>query len=110
LARSSQWSDVLLFVGGISAASVLGLVAAFVPGGIVCLPFPIIQGTRNGAPYAKGDLVHILTGKHRGQVAAVYDVWGVRRQVRVKLGESAGKDFSDLFDDHQVCRANSERP
>ena len=76
-----------------------GFVAAILTGTLVgfTTSFFVFYGLRhlrakiNGAPFRKGDVVQILVGQYRGQVACIYEEWRDRKQVRVDLGEQAGK-------------------
>jgi hypothetical protein len=58
----------------------------------------------NGGPFRKGDLVQVLTGPHAGKIAAVYEEWTSRGEVRVDLGEQEWKETKDVFSQVQLCR------
>lgn len=58
----------------------------------------------NGAPFRSGDLVRILSGRHRGVVTTVYEEWPERDQVRVDLGEQAKRDVQDVFSCVELIR------
>jgi len=69
-----------------------------------------IRARINGAPFYKGDIVLILTGKYRGQVVSIYEVWKDRNQVRVDIGEQAKIDAKDVFSFIEVCRETQAKP
>jgi hypothetical protein len=50
-----------------------------------------------GWPFAKGDEVVILSGKNRGRVVTVYEVWEPRGQVRLDLGDEAKENVTDVY-------------
>ncbi|QIF03527.1 KOW motif domain-containing protein [Roseimicrobium sp. ORNL1] len=49
-----------------------------------------------GAPFSKGDEVMVLSGKHKGRVTRIYQVWEPRGQIRLELGEEAKKAVTDV--------------
>ena len=61
------------------------------------------QGRRNGGPFQPGDLVQVLSGRHRNRVARVYSTWQCNT-VRVDLGEDAKERFRDIFPAYQLLR------
>jgi hypothetical protein len=63
-----------------------------------------------GWPFAVGDRVWILSGKHRNTVAAVYEVWSERGQVRVELGPELREKVEDVYCAVAVCRARNTEP
>jgi hypothetical protein len=66
-----------------------------------------LAGKLNGSPFQVGDLVQILAGKHRDRIGRVYEVWGVRRQLRIELSEQESKGVTDVFDYFQICRVQN---
>jgi len=58
----------------------------------------------NCGPFRKGDLVQVIGGAHAGKIAAVYEEWPSRNQVRIDLDEAAWKDVKDVFSYVQLCR------
>lgn len=104
IATVTQWSSILWLVGIVFLASLLGWFSALLLGWFIFGPIYYARGQKNGAPYCKGDLVHILVGPHRDRVVRVYEVWESRDQVRVELGEHERKDTSDVFSLFEICR------
>ncbi len=100
-----HWLNVVLFAGILALAWVTGWLAAIIPCWFIFGPIYFGQARDNGAPYRIGDQVRVLvTGRHRGQVARVRDVWECRGQVRLDLGEEAAKRWEDVFSDYEVYR------
>ncbi len=58
-----------------------------------------------GWPFAVGDRVQILSGKHKDTIALVYEVWAERGQVRVELGSASREKVKDVFCAVAICRA-----
>jgi hypothetical protein len=56
-----------------------------------------IVGSIQGAPFYIGDTVCILTGKHKGKITTVYEVWEFRGQVKVDLGPEEKNKVTDVF-------------
>jgi len=56
-----------------------------------------IVSSIQGAPFYIGDTVCILTGKHKGKITTVYEVWESRGQVRVDLGSEEKDKVTDVF-------------
>ncbi len=50
-----------------------------------------------GWPFAEGDEVVILSGKNRGRVTKVYEIWEPRGQVRLELGDEAKECVTDVY-------------
>jgi hypothetical protein len=63
----------------------------------------------NGGPFRKDDLVQVLAGVHAGKIAAVYEEWPSRGQVRIDLGGSEWKDVKDVFSYIQLCRVKPSK-
>lgn len=86
-------------------------IAAGAAFGFLCTYFPLFFLGRilmkiNGSPFHVGDMVHIMAGKHKGQIARVYEVWKARNSVRVELGEQAMNDIDDVYSYMDICRSN----
>ncbi len=64
----------------------------------------------NGAPFAVGDRVTILTGPHADKTLTVYELWNERGQVLVDLGPEAKEQVKDVFSELEVCRADDLAP
>ncbi len=64
----------------------------------------------NWAPFRVDDTVEVLVGPHRGKIAAVYELWLERGEVRVGLGRQAREDVSDVFSYVQVRRVKLPVP
>jgi hypothetical protein len=100
LALASQAPDgrqmlALVFVGAIA-------------GFMVSWPFlKVVWHIRvwiNGGPFHKDDYVQVIAGAHAGKIAAVYEEWPSRNQVRVDLGESEWTEVKDVFSYVQLCK------
>jgi len=76
-------------------------------GALLIWPFvESVASKVNGAPFHEGESVRVLSGPHRDRVLELYEIWHERHQVRAWLGEQPGKDVTDVFDYHQICRAS----
>jgi hypothetical protein len=96
-------------VQGPDLAQMLSLVIAGAIGGFMVsfVFFKILWRIRiwiNGGPFHKTDLVQVLAGVHMGKIAAVYEEWPSRDQVRIDLGGPEWKDVKDVFSHVQLCR------
>jgi hypothetical protein len=89
---------------------------AYVPAGFMGLVFGVfptwmvvgsVVSRIQGAPFRKGDTVCVLSGKHKGKVTTVYEVWECRGQVRVDLGEELKKAVEDVFCNVAVFKMRS---
>jgi hypothetical protein len=69
------------------------------------LTFGHVAARLQGWPFAVGDRVWILSGKHKGTLTTVYEVWAERGQVRVDLGSEAKGKVTDVYCAVAVCRA-----
>jgi hypothetical protein len=68
-------------------------------------PFLFHIGSKvNGAPFQKGELVHILAGRYRDRVGPIDEVWKDRNSVLVDLGEHTNKDGPHEFSYNEICR------
>jgi hypothetical protein len=77
-------------------AAALGWALAAFPGCLILAPILQARARANGAPFAIGDTVQILSGPHSGTIAPVYSTWQ-GNQVRVHLGPAAADNYSDVF-------------
>lgn len=104
-AFSSGWSWTGIGYGVLCglAGLFLGTMLSFLCGWFVLGPLYHHQACLNGFPYAIGDEVQILAGKHRGRRGRVYEL-GQFGRPRVRLGEEAARDFGDLFEPTEVAR------
>jgi hypothetical protein len=93
------WTSLLVCAGG-----VLGIFLAVFPGMFVLGPLMHGVARINGSPFEVGDEVMILSGKHAGQIAKIYELWKERGQVRVELGEAERNAVTDVYSETQVCR------
>jgi hypothetical protein len=85
-------------------AGLLGLVLGLFPGWMIV---GNIVSWIQGAPFREGDTVCVLSGKHRGKVTTVYEVWECRGQVRVDLGKELKKAVEDVFCNVAVFKMRS---
>ena len=73
-------------------------------GALFVWPFLFRIGKVNGAPFQKGELVHILAGRYRDRVGPIDAVWKERNSVLVDLGEQTKKDGPHEFSYNEICR------
>ena len=71
---------LLQVLGFVLAALLIGFFSAFIIALPILVPIALYRSRINGAPFHKGDLVHILVGPHRDRVVRVYEVWESRLQ------------------------------
>lgn len=64
----------------------------------------------NGGPFRKGELVQVIAGPYAGRIAAVYEEWPSRNEVRIDLGESEWNEVKDVFSHVQLCRVKPLEP
>ncbi len=95
---------LLQFLGIVLAALLIGFFSVFIIGWPILGPIAHYRSLINGAPFHKGDLVHILVGPHRDRVVRVYEVWESRGQARVELGEKERQEVRDVFSDLKICK------
>jgi len=99
--RASDWKQMLAMV-------LPGAIAGFM------VSWPLLRIVRhvrvwiNGGPFHKDDLVQVITGAHAGTIAAVYEEWPSRHQVRVDLGEAEWTEVKDVFSYVQLCRVQKK--
>jgi hypothetical protein len=83
--------------------------AGFMLGAILIgMPICNLAASLQGWPFYEGDEVIVLTGKRKGTVAKVYEVWDERGQVRLALGEAEAKSCDDVYSALQVTRTANE--
>jgi hypothetical protein len=63
-----------------------------------------IAARLQGWPFAIGDQVWILSGRHKNTSTTIYAVWEERGQVRVELGPEAKDNVEDVYCAVAVCR------
>lgn len=100
---SPDWTQmfILLFAGAVGGAMLSWILLQIVWR---------IRGWINGGPFRKGDLVQVISGAHAGKIAAVYEEWPSRNQVRIDLDHAAWEDVKDVFSSVQLCRVKKEEP
>src|SRR5882762_9575681 len=98
LAIKTSWTnfesphDVLLILQtqlAFAACCLLGVILMSLIVGITRL-WPLLSmpiRKMNGGPFAVGDRVLILAGRHKGGVGPIYEFWKERGQLRVYWGE-----------------------
>lgn len=104
-AFSSIWTAGLTIVVGLLSFTT-GLFVGIPLVWILFGPTLMDQGQRNGGPFEPGDLVQVLCGPHRGEIARVYSTWQ-HETVRVDLGEDAKAQFRDIFAAYQLLRIDA---
>ncbi len=105
----SGWLNLLIVAGFCLISLPIGFLSSLVIGWpIICILYSF-RSEMNGAPFHKGDLVHILVGPHRDRLVSVSEVW--RRsdhqhpyQVRVELGAKEKEEEKDLFASDEICK------
>lgn len=102
-------------LGFLVAIPLGALIGFFVSSFFASIAFPLrviydIQERCNGKPFAVGDRVRILTGKHREKLVTVYEIWKERSQLRVELGLQEAEAFEDVFSFVEVCREANTAP
>ncbi len=103
-------TDFVLSFAAVAALSFLsGWFASLIPAWFLFGPLLYSQGIENGGPFAPGDTVRILAGKHRGKVARVYEI-GQHETVRVDLGDIERKQYSVYFAAYEFVREAPDEP
>ncbi len=101
--QGSHWKQML---GMVFVGAAIGFIVSW-------FFFKILWHVRvwiNGGPFHRGDLVQIIAGAHAGKIAAVYEEWPSRNQVRVDLGESEWTEGTDVFSYVQLCKVKKLEP
>ena len=112
LALFAHWSDILLFIGVVLLALLLGLFASLLVGWFVLGPLYYDRSIKNGEPFHEGDLVYILVGSNRNRIARVYKAvdiasWAGAHRVHVDLGEKERNARQDIFKSYQIFRIST---
>jgi hypothetical protein len=100
LAFAIQAPNLKQMLGMAFGGAVIGLFASW-------FFFQILWRVRvwiNDGPFHAGDLVQVIAGAHAGKIAAVYEEWPSRNQVRVDLGEAEYAAVKDVFSYVQLCK------
>ncbi len=105
LVCAAQGPDLAQMLSLVIAGAIGGFMVAF----ILFKIFWHIRIWINGGPFHKADLVQVLAGVHAGKIAAVYEEWPSRGQVRIDLGESEWKEVKDVFSHVQLCRVKPSK-
>jgi len=102
-------SGLKLLAGVLGLSLLLGYCVAILLGWYVLGPFYRARAIRNGAPFQPGDLVQVLSGRHRGRIARVYAEWQ-GECVRVDLGEEEKRRLRDIFSQIELLRESADQP
>ncbi|HSG70431.1 MAG TPA: hypothetical protein VLA12_08445 [Planctomycetaceae bacterium] len=102
-----EWPTNLWFGLVTIISALVGYFLAIFPGIFVIGPLLDDRSRINGAPFAVGDCVQIISGKHAGQVVKIYSTWQ-GDLVRVDLGEEAKHSYQDIFGPLQLLRVTVE--
>ncbi len=103
---TESWSSAVWFFVVALLAAPLGICLAAFPGGLIFGPTIHERGRINGAPFRVGDRVQIIGGKFSGRTTVVYSTWQCE-SVRLKLGEPASEDYSDIYMPTQLLRIDT---
>lgn len=103
--RDALWRLLWVFF----LAVVLAMCVTTVLATFFLTPFYRGQAAENGAPFAVGDTVQVLTGPHAGAVAKIYATWQ-GETLRVDLGEEPKARYRDIFAPAQLLRADKASP
>jgi len=105
---ASDWQGVVFLLLAVVAASGLG----FFLGMWTCWPWVRRICSRiNGAPLKIGDRVLVLSRRHKGTTAQVYEIttgqggWDL---ARLDLGPAHRDKFTDIFEEYSVLKINGE--
>ena len=104
----TEVTSVLCLLLGYACLSGLGFFA-----GVFTVFWLVVRVCRriNGAPFAVGDYVTILTGPRAGTVARVYELTvgqGGDLLPRLDLGADVAAKYLDIFDDYSLLRQSSD--
>jgi hypothetical protein len=105
LAFAVQAPDLKKMLGLVFVGAVIGLIVSWIF-------FKILWRVRvwlNRGPFHTGDLVQVIAGPHAGKIAAVYDEWPSRKQVRIDLGETESTEVKDVYSYVQLLKSESTR-
>lgn len=101
--RDALWRLLWVFF----LAVVLAMCVTIVVSTFFLTPFYRRQEQANGAPFAVGDSVQVLTGPHAGRVGKIYATWQ-GETLRVDLGEEPKARYRDIFAPAQLLRADGD--
>lgn len=102
-----------LDVFNLEAKYIIFAILLYIPSGLVGFVLGAFPGWMivsnivryvQGAPFHVGDTVCVLSGKYKGTITTIYEVWESRGQVRVNLGADAKEKISDVFCDVAVFK------
>ena len=104
-AITPNWQAMLFLVAIIIPAitllgGLLGMLAFWLPIRIICSRI-------NGAPLKLGDQVMILSGRHKGIIAEVYEITqgqGGWELARLDLGMELKEQFRDIFEEYSLLK------
>ena len=103
-AIASDWLGTIFLILAIIATTFLG----FFLGMFTCWPLVRIVCSRfNGAPLKVGDRVIVLSGKHKGAIAEVYEITvgqGGWELARLDLGQQYMNKFTDIFEEYSLLK------
>lgn len=104
---SSLQGVVFLFLAFVSATGL-----GFFLGMFTCWPWIMRICSRvNGAPLKVGDCVLVLSRRHRGATARVYEITtgqGGWELARLDLGAADQSKYTDIFEEYSVLKINGE--
>ena len=98
-----SWRFLVLFVPTSVAVLIVALGLSLIFGSVLVYPVYALQARLNGAPFAVGDRVRVISRRERGRISQVYSAWQ-GNTVRIDLGEEAREKFDDIFGWHQIER------
>ena len=104
-----NWTGALIFAGIMCLALILGYFVSILSGIFLLGPLYYNRSLKNGEPFHEGDVVQILVGPHRDQIAKVYKAWDIAswagaHRVQVDLGENEKSKGRDIFKSYQIFR------
>lgn len=108
VADANSWGQVLLGVVTPFAAAGVGLLSATVFVSIIAGPLNSVGRRFNGAPFAPGDKVRILAGRHRGETIEVGHL-AEGNDVHV-YGKKTPQSESIMVWQVRVCRVGESQP
>lgn len=105
-----DWVAMVCFAATLVLVPALAFYFSITVYAIFLLPFYLIRGRLNGAPYQVGDYVQILVGIYRDRVGEIYEVRNERAAVFVRGHLDDGSAFDKVFSNTQVCRVSRSQP
>lgn len=103
LVTLKNWQLLLSLIWNFFIWALLGFFVGLLSGSVLLPPLYRYRAIKNGGPFKQGDIVQILVGSYRGQIARIYSSWQ-GDSVRVELGEQAKEGFNDVFAQTQLLR------